>query len=688
MKVPYRWLTEYVDVRHSPERLAQQLTMAGSEVTGIATVEDDAVLELEITPNRPDCLSVIGIAREVAALTGRKLRLPVVPRSPVSTARPAAHPATLKIRIADIKGCPRYIGRLIEGVHVGPSPAWLAQRLRACGVRPVNNIVDITNYVLWETGQPLHAFDADRLAGGQIVVRRAAAGERLVTIDGKERALDGDVLVIADSRSPVAVAGVMGGRATEVTEQTTRILLESAVFDPLLVRRGARRLGLCSDSSYRFERGIDPAGVDFASARAAHLIAQLAQGHETVVQDVGRKPAPPRAITVRPERLQQWLGTALPPTTMRESLERLGCRVTTYLTKPWSVQPPSFRRDLVREVDVLEEVARLAGYDRLPARLPQITLTLPEAPALQRRVDALTCETMTAAGFDEAVTYRLLSQALIERSGLPVASLVRVSNPLTQEQECLRPSLWPGLLQAAAVNLHRGAAGVRLFELGGVYHREGDRVATVPCVSVLAAGLWDRPWTQGKIASGLPHVQGAVDALLSRLGISGVHVQPAPTGEGPWSAEAAWGAFLLDGQTVGGCGEVRRSVAEAFDVKERVWVAELWLDRVLPQVQLTRTYQPLPRHPAIRRDIALIVEPQVTHQAISTVMWRVGRPLVTRIELFDRYHGNQVPAGHHGLAYSLEYRHPERTLTDAEVDAVHAAICAALTRELPVRLRK
>ncbi len=684
MKVPHRWLTDYVDVRHSPERLAQQLTMAGSEVTGVVTVEDDVVFELEITPNRPDCLSLIGIAREVAALTGRKLRLPTVPRPPVATARQAAHPATLKIRLADIKGCPRYIGRLIDGVHIGPAPAWLAQRLRACGVRPVNNVVDITNYVLWETGQPLHAFDYDRLAGGQIVVRRAAAGERIVTIDGREHALDSDILVIADGRAPVAVAGVMGGRGTEVTERTTRILLESAVFDPLLIRRGARRLGLGSDSSYRFERGVDPAGVEFASARAAHLIAQLAQGHEAVVQDVGRTPAPPRAITVRPERLQQWLGIPLPPAAMRESLERLGCRVTTYLTKPWSVQPPSFRRDLVREVDILEEVGRLAGYDRLPASLPHITLTLPAAPDPRRQVEALACEAMTAAGFDEAITYRLLSKALIERSGWPTAELVRVSNPLTQEQECLRPSLWPGLLQAAAVNLHRGAAGVRLFELGGVYHRAGDRVATTFCLQVLAAGLWGRPWTQGKIMAGLPQVQGAIDALLSRLGIAGILIQPST---GPWSP-AAWGAFMLDGAAIGGCGEVSRTVMEAFGVKERVWVAELWLDRVLPHVQQARSYQPLPRYPAIRRDVALIVEPQVTHQAIDAVMRRVGQPLVTRVELFDRYHGNQVPAGQHGLAYSLEYRHPDRTLTDAEVDAVHAQICEALARELPVRLRK
>ena len=687
MKVPYRWLTEYVDVRLSPERLAQQLTMAGLEVTGMASVEGDVVLELEITPNRPDCLSLIGIAREVAAITGRKLRLPPVILRPalLAPARTPARPATLKIRIADIKGCPRYIGRLLDGVRIGPSPAWLAQRLRACGVRPINNVVDVTNYVLWETGQPLHAFDYDRLAGGQIVVRRATTGERLVTIDGAEHPLHGDVLVIADTSAPVAVAGVMGGRATEVTEQTTRVLLESATFDPLLIRRAARRLGVSSDSSYRFERGVDPAGIETASARAAQLIAQVAQGSDVVLHDAGRKPAAPKPITVKPERLRQWLGAPLESTAMRQSLERLGCRVTTYLTKPWIVHPPSFRRDLTREVDFLEEVARLAGYDRLPATLPSVALSSPASDGCARRVHEICCQTVAAAGCDEVITYHLVSRALVDRGGLASDGLVRVSNPLTQEQEYLRPSLWPGLLQAAAVNLHRGAAGVRLFETGNVYRREGERAVSHACLALVAAGQWNRTWMHGKIAAGLAHIRGALDAALVALGMHDAALTPTA---GPWSTAAAWGALAVGGATIGGCGEIPPSVAAAFDLKERLWVGELWLERLLPHVRFERRCQPLPRFPTIRRDIALIVDAQVSHQAISDVITRAGQPLVTRVELFDRYHGAQVPAGHHGLAYTVEYRHPERTLTDDEVDTLHARVCEALTQQLHVKVRR
>ena len=370
---------------------------------------------------------------------------------------------------------------------------------------------------------------------------------------------------------------------------------------------------------------------------------------------------------------------------MRQSLERLGCRVTTYLTKPWTVHPPSFRRDLTREVDFLEEVARLTGYDKLPSTLPQVALRPPAEEPLARQVRERCVQAVTAEGFDEAITYRLVSRTLLSRAGATMDGVIRVSNPLTQEHEYLRTSLWPGLIEAAAVNLRRGAAGTRLCELGETYREENSRAVSRTMLGVLAAGQWDRAWTHGKRAADLAHVRGALEACLQALGVQDVVVAPAV---GPWGTDAAWGALTLGGEMIGGCGELPTAIAVAFDLKERVWVGELRLEALLPHVRLERRYQPLPRFPAIRRDIALIAEARIHHQAIHDLIVRTGQPLVAHVELFDRYHGAQVPADHHGLAYAIEYRHAERTLTDDEVDALHVRVCEALVQQLRVTLRR
>jgi len=383
MRVPLEWLKEFVTIRDTPEALAGRLTMAGLEVVGIERVNGEPVLDLEITPNRADCLSILGVAREVAVLTGQRLKLPGQEtgdrrQGKRGRTRLMSHVSCLKIVIEDRAGCRRYIGRLLEGVRMGSSPAWMQRRLAACGLRPINTVVDITNYVLLETGQPLHAFDFDRLAQGTIVVRRAQATEALTTLDGVRRTLSPEILVIADAETPVAVAGVMGGVGSEVTPTTRRVLLESAWFDPVTVRRAARRLGLASESSYRFERGVDPVGVETASARAGALIRELAGGEEAAVRDVGAKPSPRRAITVEGPRLNRWLGTRLEAPTIRSTLAQLSCRVASSgMSASMQVTPPSFRQDLTQAVDLYEEVARVM---RMPVEKVKGILKIAQEP--------------------------------------------------------------------------------------------------------------------------------------------------------------------------------------------------------------------------------------------------------------------------------------------------------------------
>ncbi|MBI3088246.1 MAG: phenylalanine--tRNA ligase subunit beta, partial [Candidatus Omnitrophica bacterium] len=366
MKAPIEWVKEFVAVRLPAEELAHRLTMAGSEVVGISRAGGEPALDFEITPNRPDCLSIIGIAREVAAITGQKLKLP--PRT--SSLEPRT---PLRIRIEDRKGCRRYIGRLIEGVRLGPSPSWMQKRLEACGLRPINNIVDITNYVLLEYGQPLHAFDYRRLAEGTILVRRARANEKLAALDGNAYSLSSEDLVIADATRPVAVAGVVGGQDSAVNEHTTTMLLESAHFDPLIVRRTARRLGMATESSYRFERGVDPAGVGLASWRAAQLIIEIAGGREVGVKDVGERTTKRTVMNLESARLQGWLGASVPPSRVKRTLESLGCAVRPS-RGGWRITPPTFRRDLQQDVDLIEELARVVGYERIPGTLPSAVI--------------------------------------------------------------------------------------------------------------------------------------------------------------------------------------------------------------------------------------------------------------------------------------------------------------------------
>ncbi len=626
----------------------------------------DTVLEIALTPNRGDCASILGIAREVRAHFGGSLRMP--PIEPEEEGEPAA--AAVRVEIEDREGCPRYDARLVRGVAVGPSPPWLAERLAAAGMRAINVVVDVTNLVLLELGQPLHAFDWATVRGGRIRVRRARADEKVATLDGATRALAADDLVIADAERAIAIAGVMGGAETEVSARTTDVLLESAHFDARRVRRTARRLGLSTEASYRFERGIDPAGVRRAIDRAARLLAELAGGSVApgVVEAVGVPlPAVP-AIALDPVRLNRLLGTRFD----RAAIAALLARVDVAAAEEGAglrCTVPSHRNDLRIAVDLVEEVARIHGYDEIPTTLPDEPLR--PVPVLRTRevVDAAR-DALCAGGFVECMTLPFASAADWDRIGLaaddPRRRSVALANPLTEEESRLRTTLVPSLLGVARANRARQHERIRAFEVGRTFApREGRElpVETLQVAGVLVrgeGGLWDaRP-----PAPLFYEAKGAVEAALEAIGVAGGFTAGAAQ---PFLHPGASATVAVGGATVGWVGELHPETAARCDVDVPCALFELDLDALAAIPRPPVVYREVSRHPSVQRDLAVVLPRDVAAGAVADAIRATAGGQLVDVAVFDRYEGRGVPEGHVSLAFRLIFQRPDRTLTDAEV---------------------
>ena len=682
MKVPLEWLKAYVTVRLSPEVLAKRLTMAGLEVVGMERVDGEVVFDLEVTPNRPDWLSIIGVAREVAVITKQRLKLPGLGKG-----QPAASRAPgLRIQIEDRRGCSRYLGRLLEGVTVGPSPTWLQRRLIACGARPINNVVDVTNYVLFEGGQPLHAFDLATLAEGTVLVRRARPGEPITTLDGVSRQLDAEMLVIADARRAVAVAGIMGGVGSEVTDRTTRLLLESALFEPRMIRRTARRLGLASESSYRFERGVDPAGMETASRRAEVLLCELTGGRVVAVKDVGRHPVARRAIVVDAQRIGRRLGIRVDGPTLRTTFARLGCRVSGPTTSGgWQVTPPSFRQDLQQEVDLSEELVRVIGYDQLPATIPvtPLTLALGGAATGYDRLHALR-ELCASLGLMETITWGLIAPHDLTPFGFSLDQATRLANPLSADHSVLRPSLIIGLVQTIQRNLAQGALGVRVFELGSIVPLGKASGREVSALGLGVVGLWQRDWRVKEPADFFT-LKGLLGAIVERCCGTAAEWSPA---ERPWSAVGQGAEIRVAGQVVGFAGQLARRIAETLNVEPALWLAELSVEALLAAPRASTVSASAPTVvPPVKRDLSFLVDRAMAFATVDRILRETGGLLASRIELIDRYTGPQVPEDKASLTVSIQYRDAQRTLTADEAEALHQRIRQALVDRCQAQLR-
>jgi phenylalanyl-tRNA synthetase beta chain len=641
----------------------------------------DTVLELEITPNRGDCLSILGVAREVAALSGARLRHPRPrPREGGPAAAEAVH---LALEAPDL--CPRYCARVMRGVRVGPSPFGVRLRLRRAGMRPINNVVDASNYVMLERGQPLHAFDLGRIAAQRIVVRRATVGERLVTLDGVEWVLAPDDLVIADARGGVALAGVMGGRDSEVTADTRELLLESAFFAPAAVRRTVRRTGLVSQAAYRFERRVDPAMVPEALDALAALIARLAGGRAapgmvTAVAGAREREAP--AIRLRPRRAAAVLGTGTSRGEMSRRLRALGARCRPQ-GEALLVTPPSWRGDLRIEEDLIEEVARFGGYDTIPVTLPEVSLAAGrEDPGrtVARRVRGL----LVAEGLGEMVTLSFTDAATNQRLpgfvGRALAPLP-IRNPLSSELGELRRSPLSGLVRALGTNQGHQASFLGAFELGRGYGLDADGARREPrAIAILLAGAWP---PRGVEREGPPidflDLKGVCENLLGGLGIAAERVRWRPAGEVDFLHPGQAAIIEVADTPVGVAGALHPEIAQSADLAGEVWLAELDFADLATYVPRRLALRPVPRFPAVTRDIAVIVDEGFRAGEIVEEVRALGNPQIESVRLFDCYRGAPIPGGKKSLAYTIAYRAPDRTLTDDEVNALHAAVCARLS---------
>ncbi len=640
---------------------------------------DDSVLEIEITPNRPDCLSVVGVARELAALTGGAFQRPVAVLKESDEA--AADLVAVRLEAPDL--CARFTARVITDVCVGPSPAWLAVRLRAVGLRPISNVVDVTNYVLWELGHPLHAFDHATVRDATIVVRRAGRGERFTTLDGQERVLDDSTLVIADPAWAIGLAGVMGGANTEVTGATTRVLLESAWFDPASIRRTSRALGLRTDAAYRFERGADIETLVDASARAAQLIAELSGGLVARgMVDVYPNPRPPRRVRLRMARVERVLGIAPSRDDARQILGGLGLPTHEH-GADLEVEVPSFRRDLAMEDDLVEEVIRVWGYDKIPSTLVPTTVRLVDQPAAVRQARAVR-QALVGAGLSEAVTYTFGDPAQAAALPPPREPLTLV-NPLSQDAAMLRHHPLAGVLGAVALNLRRQHAGVRLFEIAKTYARMDDGAAESRWATIaLAGGRGDPAWYRSADPVDVYDAKGLAEHALGALGIAAGTGGPATlTG----FEDDCHGALVApDGTVLAEFGEVAVGVRRALDIDEPVFAAVLSLDALAAQPAPVPRYEGLPRFPAVQRDVAFVIDAasDVTAARVETAMRELAGPLLRDVTLFDVF---RFPDGRRSLAWRLTFQADDRTLTDDEVNAIQERVARGVSERFHITWR-
>ncbi len=656
----------------------------GERVAAVLGIED-VVLDVAVTPNRGDCLSVLGLAREIAALTGHPLQ-----RQRISVREVGDLTATLvAVQIDNPDACARYVCRVISDLHIGPAPLWMQARLRAVGLRPINNVVDVTNYVMIERGQPLHAFDFDRLAGTDIVVRRAGSDALFTTLDGQARTLEADDLLITAGAGPVALAGVMGGGNSEVTDTTTRVVLESAWFAPGQIRRTSRRLGLRSEASYRFERHVDIDGVAPAADRAAALMAELAGGSVARGRvDAYVNAYTPAPIALRLKRVDELLGMTLPRADVVARLKALGMTTSPGARGTVTVVPPSYRADLTREIDLVEEIVRLVGYENVPTTMPETALAGRTGAGVAERERAVK-RALATLGLTEAVLLSFCAPQL-NRLFPPLAALpapVTVLNPMTQEDSELRLSLCPGLVRAVRDNLDQGAAAVGLFTIGKVFWRadgfaEARHVAGAVCPAVPRHGLQAR----AQVAE-FADVKGLLESVLDLLGATDLRWERLTDHPALHPGQSA--AVLIGTERIGILGRLHPDAADTFGIAPPCWLFELDFDAVVQYGAPRAVYKDLPRFPAVGRDLAVVTEDAFEADRVVRFAraWAPGMMWLEDIHVFDQYVGDPIPPGKKSLTYALSYRAPDRTLTDADVNDLHAHLIAALREALPIELR-
>ncbi len=689
MKISYNWLKEFVDIEMSPRDLAAKLTMAGLAVDAVEEHPPgnnaDFVLDIDLTSNRPDCLSHLGVAREAAAISDRPMRTPDRYRDREGVAK-SADVTSVEILNPDL--CPRYTARIIKGVKIGPSPEWLVKRLEVMGQRSVNNVADITNYVMLELGQPLHAFDLAMLKGQRIIVRTARDGEKMTTLDGEERTLNSQMLVIADAERTVALAGIKGGEDSGITEKTVDVLLEAAHFTPWQVRATSKALGLSTEASYRFERGTDPEIVPVASDRAAEMIAEIAGGEIlSGLVDVYPTKSERHQISMRRARYELMTGLRLELGDAERILRALGFEVEAEIEKDsLSAVAPSWRIDVSIEEDLIEEVARIAGYDNLKNTLPGSAGAGAYLNGENGR--RATRQVLSSLGYNEAISFSFVNaqaDALLSEASESVRLQLR--NPIDETQSHMRTTLLGGLLKALEHNFNYGSRNVKLFEIGKCFTDDGDeRPTEIERLALIATGARNEfDWQAANARVDFFDVKGAIESIAESLGLPVLEFKPIENARHLHPGRS--GLISLDGNPIGQVGQLHPRIAAEYKFKQAVFVAELDLAAMLESDKLEVRYRPLPKYPSVVRDLALLIETAVPMAAIDQAIRDLKIPELIDFKLFDLYAGKELPAGKHSIALSLRYRAADRTLTDEEINAMHESIVKKLTQEFSAEVR-
>lgn len=645
---------------------------------------EDYVLEIEVTPNRADCLSMINVAREVAAITGSALHLPSLDLNRLE----GLLPCTVRIEAEDL--CSRYVALMVENVKLGPSPRWMQQRLMASGMRPINNVVDVTNYVMLETGQPLHAFDYDTIQGRKIVVRRAYPNETIVTLDGVERRLDPDMLLIADEKRAIGIAGVMGGLETEITEATTRVLLESAHFSNVSIRNTSRKLGLRSEASSRFEKGVNRDGCLFAALRAVQLLEEIGAGKAVMGKiDVYPDPWVAPKITLRTSRTNQILGTSLSKDEIKDLIGRLNFTLEAEDEGSLTYLIPSYRQDITREIDLIEEVARLYGYNNIPVTLPESDMSPEHRKPLQNLEDQVK-NLAVSLGLTEVVTYSFINPNCWDQLNLPEnhpwRNTVRIANPLSEDQSVMRTTLLPGLLGVAERNFSRRQHNLAIFEVGRVFIPGPEPLPEERLqLGILISGEFKPGWAWPAQQFDFYYLKGLIEQLIES--IAGDVVSYQPLKDHPVFHPGRAAEIVYQNEVLGAFGELHPDVQDNYDFSQRVYVAYLDLVHLCAIGGKKIRFEPIPKFPSTERHVAILLPEQVSAQKIGAIIREIGGNLVKSYELFDVYRGPQIPEGWKSLAYGITYQHPERTLTDEEINRLHEEIKAAIKERLGAQFR-
>ncbi len=663
MILSYNWLKELTGTTLPPQELADQLTRVGLNVEDVSEAGNgDYALNADITTNRPDWLCHLGVAHEIAAVNHLTVKQP--PADLHETGPDINTLTSVTVMPGAEAACPRYTVRVIRNVKVGPSPKWLRDRLTAIGQRSINNVVDITNLVCFEMNQPLHAFDMDKLAGGRIVLKMAEPGAEFAAITGEVGKMENDMLTISDAERAVALAGVKGGANTEVGDSTTNVLLESAWFQPKFVRRAARRMKMSSESSYRYERGIDPGMTARASARAAHLIVELAGGElATGIIDTNPNLALPWEVTMRFARADQILGVAIPHDEAVGALQGLGLEVVKQDQEKVVVRVPSFRQDLKREVDLIEEVIRLAGYDRIPEHITMPLALAHEMP--ETRANRIVRSVLVALGYHECITDAFVPEGWA-KAFAPDADSYQIQNPINAERPVMRAALVPSLLEVRQTN--RLAQDVRLFEIGRIYRRgvngpvEGNRLAI----------LDDR---------GIEFVRGAIEQIVRSLSLAG-ECKLTPEQTLPSMVAGSGASMRLSGSNFAWLGQLDAQQAQCFDLLVQPAIAEVEMDFLAGAERSERAYRPLPRFPGVRRDISLSVPEQVTWGEMENIA-KANADMLDTLTFESLYRGKGLKQGSKAMAFSMMLRAPDRSLTDAEANTIRDKVAHALLAAIP-----